>query len=94
VVIKADIEGAELKIIPDMVVTGAFGHVDNLHMEWHGNASYRQGREAAMISKLAPAITALSKLTTHHRLTTHSLHYSTLLTAERAQRLAARRAVS
>ena len=40
-VIKADIEGAELKIIPDMVVTGAFGHVDNLHMEWHGNASYR-----------------------------------------------------
>merc|ERR1711997_525560 len=42
VVIKADIEGAELKIIPDMVVTGAFGHVDNLHMEWHGNASYRQ----------------------------------------------------
>merc|ERR1712083_1050663 len=63
VVIKADIEGAELKIIPDMVVTGAFGHVDNLHMEWHGNASYRQGREAAMISKLAPAITALSELT-------------------------------
>ena len=41
VVIKADIEGAELKIIPDMVVTGAFGHIDNLHMEWHGNASYR-----------------------------------------------------
>merc|ERR1712168_571165 len=63
VVIKADIEGAELKIIPDMVVTGALGHVDNLHMEWHGNASYRQGREAAMISKLAPAITALSELT-------------------------------
>merc|ERR1712180_450038 len=63
VVIKADIEGAELKIIPDMVITGALGHIDNIHMEWHGNASYRQGREAAMISKLAPAITALSELT-------------------------------
>lgn len=62
VVIKADIEGAELKMIPDMVITGALGHVDNLHMEWHGNASYRQGREAAMISKLAPAITALGEL--------------------------------
>lgn len=62
VVIKADIEGAELKIIPDMVITGAFGHVDNIHMEWHGNASYRHGREAAMISKLAPAITALGEL--------------------------------
>jgi len=63
VVIKADIEGAELKIIPDMLVTGAFGHVDNLHMEWHGEASYRQGREPQMISKLAPAITALAELT-------------------------------
>eukprot|EP00090_Calanus_glacialis_P046705 TRINITY_DN9293_c0_g1_i3.p1 TRINITY_DN9293_c0_g1~~TRINITY_DN9293_c0_g1_i3.p1 ORF type:complete len:408 (+),score=106.02 TRINITY_DN9293_c0_g1_i3:68-1291(+) len=63
VVIKADIEGAELKIIPDMLVTGAFGHVDNLHMEWHGEASYRQGREPRMISKLAPAITALAELT-------------------------------
>eukprot|EP00092_Neocalanus_flemingeri_P019654 GFUD01021286.1.p1 GENE.GFUD01021286.1~~GFUD01021286.1.p1 ORF type:complete len:405 (+),score=120.99 GFUD01021286.1:93-1307(+) len=63
VVIKADIEGAELKIIPDMLVTGAFGHVDNLHMEWHGEASYRQGREPQMIDKLAPAITALAELT-------------------------------
>lgn len=63
VVIKADIEGAELKIIPDMMITGAFAGVDNLHMEWHGEASYRQGREPSMISKLAPAITALADLT-------------------------------
>ena len=76
VVIKADIEGAELKvdylypshlpfihsliqIIPDMLITGALNYVDNLHMEWHGEASYRQGREPTMISKLAPAITAI-----------------------------------
>ena len=138
------------------VVTGAFGHVDNLHMEWHGNASYRwgaamsflynlhhgqgtfphipsdsqvprltcfqeqvgwepeflydcnlaiffpfswirnlfspsfwlcnvlrQGREAAMISKLAPAITALSKildnfpfLLSHQTIKLFSIHYS------------------
>ena len=44
-----------------MLVTGAFGHVDNLHMDWHGEASYRQGREPRMISKLAPAITALGR---------------------------------
>jgi len=62
VVIKADIEGAELKIIPDMLITGALDNVDNLHMEWHGEASYRQGREPAMISKLAPAITAIADL--------------------------------
>ena len=42
--IQADIEGAELKILPDMVMTGALQHVDNLHMEWHGVASYRTGR--------------------------------------------------
>jgi len=63
VVIKSDIEGAELKIIPDMVVTGAFAHVDNLHMEWHGEMSYRKGREPRMISKLALAITAIAELT-------------------------------
>jgi len=63
VVIKADIEGAELKIIPDMLITGALNNVDNLHMEWHGEASYRQGREPTMISKLAPAITAIADLT-------------------------------
>ena len=40
-VMQADIEGAELKILPDMVMTGALRHVDNLHMEWHGEASYR-----------------------------------------------------
>ena len=61
VVIKADIEGAELEILPDMIITGALGHVDNIHMEWHDLSSYRQGREAAMISKLAPAITNLGK---------------------------------
>ena len=42
-----------------MLITGALDNVDNLHMEWHGEASYRQGREPAMISKLAPAITAI-----------------------------------
>ena len=41
---QVDIEGAELKILPDMVMTGALQHVDNLHMEWHGVASYRTGR--------------------------------------------------
>merc|ERR1719384_321497 len=62
VVIKADIEGAELKILPDMIMTGALQHVDNLHMEWHGEASYRRGREPQMIDKLEKAITAIAEL--------------------------------
>ena len=44
-----------------MMVSGAFAHVDNLHMEWHGEAFYRQDREAQMVDKLAPAITAIGK---------------------------------
>ena len=44
-----------------MVVTGALGLVDNLHMEWHRESSYRYGREPKMISKLATAITLLGK---------------------------------
>ena len=47
-----------------MVVTGAFNHVDNIHMEWHDESSYRRGREPEMISKLAPAIIALGKIKT------------------------------
>ena len=44
VVVKSDIEGAELEVLTDMVVTGALAEVDNLHMEWHGNASYRSAQ--------------------------------------------------
>ena len=62
-IIQADIEGAELKILPDMVMTGALQHVDNLHMEWHGVASYRTGREPEMVDKLERAITAIAELT-------------------------------
>jgi len=45
-----------------MAVTGSLAHVDNMHMEWHGETSYRQGREPRMISKLALAITTLAEL--------------------------------
>jgi len=62
VVIKADIEGAELKILPDMIMTGALQHVDNLHMEWHGEASYRTGEEPKKIDKLEKAITVIAEL--------------------------------
>ena len=51
---QADIEGAELKILPDMIMTGALQHIDNLHMEWHGEASYRSVRDT-----LGPAMICL-----------------------------------
>jgi len=45
-----------------MAVTGALAHVVNLHMEWHGENSFRQGRGPRMISKLALAVTTLADL--------------------------------
>ena len=44
-----------------MITTGAFNHIDNLHMEWHGLVFFRQDNEAKMISKLAPAIHQIGK---------------------------------
>jgi len=63
VVVKSDIEGAELKILLDMVATGSLSHVDNIHMEWHGAAFYRADREAHMVDKLAKAVTNIAELT-------------------------------
>lgn len=66
VVVKCDIEGGELAVVTDMVVTGAMEVVDNLHMEWHGVQGpgfLRTGEEAEMIDKLAQAVTTLSKVT-------------------------------
>ena len=45
-----------------MIMTGALQHVDNLHMEWHGEASYRTGEEPKKIDKLEKAITIIAEL--------------------------------
>jgi len=66
VVVKCDIEGGELGVVADMVVTGAMEVVDNLHMEWHGVQGpgfTRTGDEPEMIDKLAEAVSSLSKVT-------------------------------
>lgn len=63
IVIKSDIEGAELKILLDMVTSGALSHIDNIHMEWHGAAFYRSDRGAHMVDKLAKAVTSIADLT-------------------------------
>ena len=67
VVVKSDIEGGELAVVTDMVVTGAMESVDNLHMEWHGvngPGFIRTGEEAEMIDQLADAV---SESPHHHQ---------------------------
>ena len=45
-----------------MIMTGALQHVDNLHMEWHGETSYRTGEEPKKIDKLEKAINIIAEL--------------------------------
>lgn len=35
VVMKLDVEGAEMEIVPDLLFTGALTHVDRLMVDWH-----------------------------------------------------------
>ena len=36
VVMKMDIEGSEVDVIPDLIFSGGFQYIDTLMMEWHG----------------------------------------------------------
>ena len=49
VVMKMDIEGSELEVFPDLLVTGGFRNVDKVFMEWHeAITSNREGRKELM----------------------------------------------
>ena len=45
VVVKCDIEGGELGVVTDMVVTGAMEVVDYFHFEWHHDHDYDHDHE-------------------------------------------------
>jgi len=67
VVVKCDIEGGELEVVTDLVVSGALGVIDNLHMEWHGVQGpgfTRTGAEAEMIDTLEEAVARVGEVTT------------------------------
>ena len=43
VVMKLDVEGMEMELVPDLVMSGALSHVDNIYIEWHPQASDKVG---------------------------------------------------
>lgn len=73
VVVKMDIEGMELEVIPDMYMTGAFRYIDNLHGEWHG---YESEVNWEVIQKLEAAAGLLAELSI-----TQNLHHTFEVTA-------------
>ena len=41
---KIDIEGSEVEVMPDLILSGAIGHVDLLSIEWHPRLAGRGRR--------------------------------------------------
>jgi len=41
VVMKLDVEGKEMEVIPDLVLSGALAHIDTLHVDWHLGANWQ-----------------------------------------------------
>ena len=55
VVMKLDVEGKEIDILPDLIVSGAIQHIDNMYVEFHP----QMGEE---IAKLAEYMEFLNKI--------------------------------
>jgi len=41
VIMKLDVEGREMEIIPDLLLSGAIAHIDTLHVDWHLNLKWQ-----------------------------------------------------
>ena len=47
VVMKVDIEGSELDVIPDLLFTGGLEYINTMMVEWHGHLEKKDQRNAA-----------------------------------------------
>ena len=45
VVVKMDIEGSELEVMPDLLLSGAMKHIDLMFVEWHVGLSRKERKE-------------------------------------------------
>ena len=60
VLMKMDIEGSEIDVIPDIIFTGGLQYVNKLMIEWHGRLEKQEGRKQTH-KILHDVTTALSK---------------------------------
>ncbi|XP_059086072.1 uncharacterized protein LOC131882819 [Tigriopus californicus] len=61
VVMKVDIEGSEVEVIPDLVLTGALNFVDYMTVEWHEHLSSAERKEVMGLGR--SIVTNLDPLT-------------------------------
>ena len=65
VVMKIDIEGTELEVVPDLVMSGAISHVDEIHLDWTAGDPYVDNDKNA---ELAAAMQVVSELAVQQEL--------------------------
>merc|ERR1712038_460663 len=58
VVMKLDVEGRELDVVPDLVMSGALQHIDHIHVDWTRD-NYT---DTTLIDELSSAMDTLSRL--------------------------------
>jgi len=64
VVMKLDVEGRELGIVPDLVMSGALQHIDNLHVDWTKD----DWTDESLVNQLSAAMSVLTTLGTERGL--------------------------
>ena len=48
IMMKMDIEGSELEVIHDLILSGSFLHIDYIMVEWHSRISGMEKRKKQM----------------------------------------------
>lgn len=71
VVMKLDIEGSEVEVIPDLVITGALNFIDYMTVEWHEHLSSEKRKN--LMGWGRSIVTNLSPLTERLKMK-HQLH--------------------
>lgn len=67
VLMKMDIEGSEIEVLTDLLLTGAFLHIDNTVIEFHDWLANSEERKAQSIT-LRDALSAMEKISHKFRL--------------------------
>ena len=70
VVMKLDIEGSELEVLTDLLVTGSLQHIDLVTVEYHAKSFTRDDIRPAFISGLEKALDTITYLSNRLRLNT------------------------
>jgi len=64
VVMKLDVEGRELDVVPDLVMSGALQHIDHLHVDWTKD----EWTDESLVDQLSGAMSVLTTLARNRRL--------------------------